>query len=905
MILQSLFNRAAFLASLILALGAPSNILLAAGGGTYYVDAVNGSDANDGSSEAPWKSITYGIAQNEVDSLSVASGLYDNTSNGEVFPLVIPNRDFTLEGPGDGSAILRWDLPPAASMGAPVYLSVVDPDTLSPGSPGSPTDKTISGLRFELPTSTEELGNEWGFVGIFLGGLHGEVHITNNEIVGGGTAVVGDYVGIHSDEETLILVHDNVISGQEINGVFLRNQDCIYGVDAFLGFGVWGNHVSGTGDDGIDIQYVTTTAEGVTGAFGIENNTIVGAGEDGIDVGVYHDTSLVGDPDVNVVGGIGGNTITGSSSDGIEYTFSNRVGGTAEIALWIEGNTITGSESDNIDIDVDCSGDSAANDIELYVLDNDSTSGSDGVDIRIWGARAGYSVVNADVVIQGNSLTGNESAGVDFQYSVYSDAVHADMYLNCLIANNSLTGNEGGITLDKMNAQPTWSSSWQGTMVFDLDVTENTITGNSVDGVYMFGSETSTLAGVFDLTFNNNTISGNSGSAEGTTTSTSSSTLYEFELSGFPAAVYPTVVATDNFWGTQDNAAIAERVWDGVDDPYLALVDHSSPRPDTLGFTVEVFSGSAEGEPAAVEMAITASGDGTYFVPYAGTSTPIQVTIDGAPVSPDDMDVDGTSILLYEVLGGLSGEVEVCVTNPGGQTGCAQVDVVGGPNTAPWAIYDAVETPLETPVTIVVVANDFDAEDNLDPTTVVITQTPHKGTVVNNGDGTVTYTPNPGPLTTDTFNYTVSDTGGLVSNVATVEVRTVADGSGGGGDNSAPAAHYDTATTAPETAVMIDVVANDTDVDGNLDPSTVTITQTPHKGTVSVNVDGTVVYTPSAGTSATTDTFNYTVQDTDGATSNVATVEVTITPEGDDSNLGGSGPPLRRDLGPPTTVPGS
>ena len=69
------------------------------------------------------------------------------------------------------------------------------------------------------------------------------------------------------------------------------------------------------------------------------------------------------------------------------------------------------------------------------------------------------------------------------------------------------------------------------------------------------------------------------------------------------------------------------------------------------------------------------------------------------------------------------------------------------------------------------------------------------------------------------------------------------------------------------------------------------------------NGDGTVTYTPSATTSGTTDTFNYTVSDTDGATSNIATVRVTIEP-GDDNNLGGSGPPKDRGVSSPPGPPG-
>jgi hypothetical protein len=58
---------------------------------------------------------------------------------------------------------------------------------------------------------------------------------------------------------------------------------------------------------------------------------------------------------------------------------------------------------------------------------------------------------------------------------------------------------------------------------------------------------------------------------------------------------------------------------------------------------------------------------------------------------------------------------------------------------------------------------------------VAITQNPAKGNVINNFDGTVTYAFTgdlSGALsTTDTFNYTIRDDCGVLSNVATVEIE--------------------------------------------------------------------------------------------------------------------------------------
>jgi hypothetical protein len=216
--------------------------------------------------------------------------------------------------------------------------------------------------------------------------------------------------------------------------------------------------------------------------------------------------------------------------------------------------------------------------------------------------------------------------------------------------------------------------------------------------------------------------------------------------------------------------------------------------------------------------------------------------------------------------------------NPGGQTGCASFTVGGdedcSENQIPTAVSDNAQTAQGTAIVIDLTGNDSDHNGNMDPTAVTITQNPNKGTVVNNGDGTVTYTPDgEHEQTSDTFNYTVGDTCGATSNTASCQVFI----GEAGGDNQIPTAVYDSGTTEMGASVNIDILGNDSDSDGDaLDTGSVVITQDPAKGSVVVNVDGTVTYTPNEGIVGTTDTFNYTIDDEHGATSNIATVAVFI-----------------------------
>jgi Bacterial Ig domain len=90
-----------------------------------------------------------------------------------------------------------------------------------------------------------------------------------------------------------------------------------------------------------------------------------------------------------------------------------------------------------------------------------------------------------------------------------------------------------------------------------------------------------------------------------------------------------------------------------------------------------------------------------------------------------------------------------------------------------------------------------------------------------------------------------------------------------------PAAVADSAASTNDAAVTIDVLANDTDSDRTLDPASIVFTTSPAHGTGTVNA-GKVLYTPSAGF-AGTDTFAYTVSDTQGIASAPAIVTIAVT----------------------------
>jgi hypothetical protein len=186
-------------------------------------------------------------------------------------------------------------------------------------------------------------------------------------------------------------------------------------------------------------------------------------------------------------------------------------------------------------------------------------------------------------------------------------------------------------------------------------------------------------------------------------------------------------------------------------------------------------------------------------------------------------------------------------------------------NDDPIAVDDSAITNEDTPVDIEILVNDSDPDG--DTLTVSSVAQPSNGSVTDHATH-VTYTPAVNYCGGDSFSYTVSDGNGGMD-TATVDVAVTCV-------NDAPVAVDDLATTNEDTPVAIDVLSNDTDVDGTLDPTTVSIVSGPSHGLARMDpASGAVAYSPSTGT-AGSDSFTYTVNDDDGVTSNVATVTVRV-----------------------------
>ncbi|MBD7920131.1 tandem-95 repeat protein [Cellulomonas sp. Sa3CUA2] len=172
--------------------------------------------------------------------------------------------------------------------------------------------------------------------------------------------------------------------------------------------------------------------------------------------------------------------------------------------------------------------------------------------------------------------------------------------------------------------------------------------------------------------------------------------------------------------------------------------------------------------------------------------------------------------------------------------------------------------PQPTERTLDIAVLDGDRDPDGDTFRVVAVTDAAGAALTVNPDGTVTYAPRDDFAGRDVFTYTIEDSTGLRS-TASVQVVVL---------NDAPVADDDTATTTGGTPVTIDVLDGDTDANGD-ELSVRSVTPTSAQGgTVTIDPDGSVVYTPRPGFRGT-DTFDYVVQDSRGG-SDTATVTVTV-----------------------------
>ena len=365
-------------------------------------------------------------------------------------------------------------------------------------------------------------------------------------------------------------------------------------------------------------------------------------------------------------------------------------------------------------------------------------------------------------------------------------------------------------------------------------------------------------------------------------------------------------VAVDDTISTTENSSVVIDVIANdtdLDEDSLTVSSISQPRNGTVtiadnersvvyvpdaqfsgadSFTYQVVDGNGGSADATVTVQVTdTNGEPIAGDDIASTAQDNAVTIS---VLGNDSDPDGDALTLSIVTNATNGLAVVQgaaivytpeagfdgndaltyrVTDPGGLFATAQVSItVSAENGSPVAVDDAVSNEQDDAVTIDVLANDSDPEND-SITVQSVTQPANGETTVSANALRVVYRPSAGFVGVDSFQYSISDGNQGVS-TATVTVSVI-------GVNGPPIAESDSDTTVENVPVTIDVLANDSDPNGDA-IALVGVTQ-PANGTATVS-NGSVTYTPAEGYIGV-DTFTYTIEDSNNV-STTGVVSVTV-----------------------------
>ncbi len=323
------------------------------------------------------------------------------------------------------------------------------------------------------------------------------------------------------------------------------------------------------------------------------------------------------------------------------------------------------------------------------------------------------------------------------------------------------------------------------------------------------------------------------------------------------------------------------------DYTYTPDADYNGPD----SFTYTVSDGNGGTDTATVNLTVNPVNDAPDAVNDSVTTdedTPITIDLldNDTDVDGDTLEITAASVpaeqgtveivageLLYTPAENFNGPATISysISDGNGGTDTADVTVAVTPvNDDPVANDDSASTMEDQSVVVDLLGNDTDVDgDTLELASVSVD--PNLGTVVDNGDGTVTFTPAPdynGPVTID---YTVSDgNGGTDDGQAVVSVGAVNDG---------PTAVDDNSSTDEDTPITFNVLGNDTDPD--MDVLEITgATVDPAVGMVTDNGDGTLTFTPAENYNGPAE-ISYTITDGNGGTDE-GTWNVTVTPVNDD-----------------------
>lgn len=551
-------------------------------------------------------------------------------------------------------------------------------------------------------------------------------------------------------------------------------------------------------------------------------NAVLPVTLDGVNAGSGYGFALAAGSGGSAIRGL---MITGFATGGIQVKSSGN---------WIAGNRIQASAFDGVFVETDgntvggpgladrnvISGNAGVG-VYLYGSGNQTNTVSanlitgNGHGVKLHGASG--NVIGGDSAAEANLIAANSGSGVWFR----SLAASANT-----VSGNVIEGNQRGVFVDDAAHGNVIGGTAAGT--------GNRIAGNTEQGVLVWGS-----AGVAPL---NNTILGNTITGNG---------ALGIDL----AAPAGADGVTPNDPGDADAGAndllnvpvLTSAVTTGGPGTVAVAVDGTLDTP-AGSYRVELFANPSGVDPGGYGEGEALVGVTTVIATGAGP-TPFSTT--AAATAADVLTATATWL-----------------PQRGGSGPTSELSAARAVVAPPAPAADAAIMNEDGTLTLAVLANDADPDG--DPLTLASAGGAAHGTVTANADGTVTYRPAVNWSGTDGFTYTVSDGTLTAGTTVAVTVKAVDD---------APRAVDDSAATTVGAPVAVDVLANDTDTEG--DALKVASVRAPDEGTAAVDPAGTVTYTPPAGWSGQA-SFTYTVSD--GSRTDTATVTVTV-------GIGAVGPP--------------
>jgi hypothetical protein len=313
---------------------------------------------------------------------------------------------------------------------------------------------------------------------------------------------------------------------------------------------------------------------------------------------------------------------------------------------------------------------------------------------------------------------------------------------------------------------------------------------------------------------------------------------------------------------------------------------------DSVPTTVIIVVTAINNPPTAADTCVTTQEDTHVAITLSGCDLDGDVLTYSIVKSPSDGDLSGTGPnLSYTPNANFNGSDSFTFKVNDGTVDSAEATVsikLLPVNDAPTASYagtmfresppvardDNVATDEDSSLSITLEGYDAN-EDEL--TYAIVTNPSHgklSGTAPN-----VSYTPNPDFNGSDSFTFKVNDKT-ADSNTATISITVLAA-------NDKPNAQDDKVSTREDSPIsVIDVLTNDTDKDS--DSLSVTAFTQGKNGSVDINTDNTLSYTPKANFNGN-DSFTYTVCDgkggTDKATVNVKVKEVNDAPTANNDSV--------------------